>query len=126
MNPYVMNNNQSGNFNPNMNPEYTTYSNPYVDNPQFNPYEDMPNSNMNAEFENNSNNNNMNNMNNQMNNIPMIPMMPPNMMYPGMFPPNMMYPGMMFPGTVPPNMMYPAIMPNMPTINMDEFDEEEM
>ena len=56
MNPYVMNNNQSGNFNPNMNPEYTTYSNPYVDNPQFNPYEDMPNSNMNAGFENNGNN----------------------------------------------------------------------
>ena len=43
----------------------------------------------------------MNNMNNQMNDIPMIPMMPPNMMFPGM-------------------------MPNMPTVNMDEFDEEEM
>lgn len=141
MNPYIMNNNQGGNFNPSINPEYTTYSNQYVDNPQFNPYEDMPNNNMNAEFENNSNNSNMNNMNNmsnmnnQMNNIPMIPMMPPNMMYPGMFPPNMMYPGiapnmmypgMMFPGTMPPNMMYPGMMPNMPTVNMDEFDEEEM
>ena len=132
MNPYVMNNNQGGNFNPNINPEYTTYSNQYVDNPQFNPYDDMPNSNMNTEFENNSNNSNMNN---QMNDIPMIPMMPPNMMYPGMFPPNMMYPGiapnmmypgMMFPGTMPPNMMYPGMMPNMPTVNMDEFDEEEM
>ena len=128
MNPYVMNNNQGANFNPNINPEYTTYSNQYVDNPQFNPYEDMPNNNMNIGFENNSNNG-------KMNDIPMIPMMPPNMMFPGMFPPNMMYPGMapnmmypgmMFPGTVPPNMMFPGMMPNMPTVNMDEFDEEEM
>ena len=103
MNPYVMNNNQSGNFNQNINPEYSTYSNQYVDTQQFNPYENMPN-NMQEEFENN---NNMNDMNN----IPMIPMMPPNMMFPGMFPPNMMYPG---------------VMQNIPTVNMDEFDEEEM
>ncbi len=84
-----MNNNQGVNFNPNINPEYTTYSNQYVDNPQFNPYEDMPNNNMNVGFENNGNNgnmNNMNNMNNQMNDIPMIPLMPPNMMFPVMFP----------------------------------------
>lgn len=136
MNPYVMNNNQSGNFNQNINPEYSTYSNQYVDNQQFNPYGDIPNNNMNEEFENNGSMNDMNNqMNNQMNNIPMIPMMPPNMMFPGMFPPNMMYPGMtpnmmypgaMFPGAMPPNMMYPGVMQNIPTVNMDEFDEEEM
>ena len=120
MNPYTMNNSQMGNFNPVEGSGYTTYFNQYVDNPQFNPYENM--------------NNDMN-MNNNMNNIPMIPMMPPNMMYPGIFPPNMMFPsmppnmsyqGMVYPGAIPPNMMFPGVMQNIPTVNMDEFDEEEM
>ena len=118
MNPYTMTNSQMGNFNPVEGSGYTTYFNQYVDNPQFNPYENMNNNNINGEYNNtsniNNNNNNMNNdmnMNNNMNNIPMIPMMPPNMMYPGIFPPNMMFPG---------------VMQNIPTVNMDEFDEEEM
>ena len=132
LNPYVINNSQFGNFNPNINPEYTTYSNKYADNPQFTPYEDIPNNNMNLELENGGN---INNTNNEMSNIPIIPMVAPNMMLPGMFPPNMMFPGiapnmmlpgMMFPGTVPSNMMYPGMIPNIPTVNMDEFDEEEM
>ena len=159
MNPYNMNNGQMGNLNQGTGSEYPTYFNQYVDNPLFNPYENMNNGNINGGFENNPNmnNNNMNNYNGNnyngnnnnanndvdyMNNIPMIPMMPmmpPNMMYPGMFPPNMMFPGMppgmppnmtyqgmMYPGTFPPNMMYPGVMQNIPTVNMDEFDEEEM
>ena len=138
MNPYIMNNNTGGNFNTNTIPDYTTYSNQYVNNPQLNPQNDIPNNNMNTEFQKD---NNIDNINSQMNNIPMIPMTPPNMMYPNMFnnnmmypsmmfpgtmPPNMMYPGMMFPGTIPPNMIYPGMISNIPAINMDEFDEEEM
>ena len=90
MNPYFINNQ-------NTNPQYSTYSNQYVDNPQFNPYENTNNSNIESSNNGMSNNtNNMNNINNELNNIPMIPAIPqqnmmfPNTIYPGMFPPNMM------------------------------------
>ena len=143
MNPYYNNQNMNFNSSPSPNPEYNTYSNQYVDNPQYAQYENIPNQNTEVEnqFQNNMNMNpNMNpnmNMNNNGNNIPIIPMMPPNMMYPGMMvPPNMMYPnpmssmmypGIMYPGMMmPPNMMYPGPMTNIPTVNMEEFDEEEM
>ena len=114
MNPYYNNQNMNFNSSPSPNPEYNTYSNQYVDNPQYAPYENIPNQNTEVEnqFQNNMNMNPNMNMNNNGNNIPMIPMMPPNMMYPGMM--------------VPPNMMYPGPMTNIPTVNMEEFDEEEM
>lgn len=114
MNPYYNNQNMNFNSSPSPNPEYNTYSNQYVDNPQYAPYENIPNQNTEVEnqFQNNMNMNPNMNMNNNGNNIPMIPMMPPNMMYPGMM--------------MPPNMMYPGPMTNIPTVNMEEFDEEEM
>lgn len=114
MNPYYNNQNMNFNSSPSPNPEYNTYSNQYVDNPQYAPYENIPNQNTEVEnqFQNNMNMNPNMNMNNNGNNIPMIPMMPPNMMYPGMM--------------IPPNMMYPGPMTNIPTVNMEEFDEEEM
>lgn len=110
MNPYAMNNEALANFNP---MEYETYSNPYAENSPYpsynnidddNPFEDMYNPN--------------NDIGSHMNNtiIPMMP--PPNMMFPGMVP----YMNMM-----PPNMMpYMNMMSNIPAVNMEEFDEEEM
>ena len=114
MNPYYNNQNMNFNSSPSPNPEYNTYSNQYVDNPQYAPYENIPNQNTEVEnqFQNNMNINPNMNMNNNGSNVPMIPMMPPNMMYPGMM--------------MPPNMMYPGPMTNIPTVNMEEFDEEEM
>lgn len=114
MNPYYNNQNMNFNSSPSPNPEYNTYSNQYVDNPQYAPYENIPNQNAEVEnqFQNNMNMNPNMNMNNNGSNVPMIPMMPPNMMYPGMM--------------MPPNMMYPGPMTNIPTVNMEEFDEEEM
>lgn len=114
MNPYYNNQNMNFNSSPSPNPEYNTYSNQYVDNPQYAPYENIPNQNTEVEnqFQNNMNMNPNMNMNNNGSNVPMIPMMPPNMMYPGMM--------------MPPNMMYPGPMTNIPTVNMEEFDEEEM
>ncbi|MEG0857751.1 MAG: hypothetical protein RRZ84_05530 [Romboutsia sp.] len=132
MNPYAMNNESMANYNANMGGiEYSTYSNQYADNPTYASYIDM------NDDDDNYYTDDMYNMNNNMTNATNIPVMPPSMfpgmMFPGMVPPNMMPPGMMNQGMmVPPNMMYPGMMPymnmmpNIPTINMEEFDEEEM
>lgn len=117
MNPYAMSNEALASYNP---LEYESYSNPYVDN---NPYDNLEDEYF---FDNMYNPNNDTGM--HMNN-PIIPMMPPpNMMFPGMapymnmMPPNMMNPNSMFPGMMP----YMNMMSNMPAVNMEEFDEEEM
>ena len=144
MSPYTMNDLPAQNYNPNYslgninaNPQYSIYSNQYVDNPQLSPYDNISDANINSNISNSNmeTNNNMNNdMNGSMNNvnqnmnsnignnmdatpnnIPIIPMMPSNMFSSGMMPPNMVHPNMIYPGMMPPNMMYPHLvcLPNM-------------
>jgi len=100
---------------------YMTYMNPYMYNPVMgqNPIED-------GEFDFEDMEDCMC-MPNQMQGMPqgMMPMMPPGMqgMPQGMMP--MMPQGMM--PMMPPGMMFPyMMMPGMPQIHMEEFDEEEM
>lgn len=115
--------------------EYVTYMNPFMNNPMLSPeniddyegYVEYPDIEESEEV--------FNSIPNSMPNQNMYGMMPngfmpgmPNMMMPGapgVMPnntPMMMFPGMMMPGMMP--NMY--MMPGMPPINMEEFDEEEM
>ncbi|MCR8745682.1 hypothetical protein [Romboutsia lituseburensis] len=110
---------------------YMTYMNPYMNNPVMSGQQQQQQQN-----QINNDDCNFEDMDENMfmqNQMPgMMPMMPPGMMMPGMMP--MMPPGMMMPGMMPmmpPGMMMPGMMPymmmpGMPQIHLEEFDEEEM
>lgn len=140
INPYTMNSMAFPSFqmDSNMtNSNYMTYMNPYMNNPMmgqcpnqesesYSEYEDMDDFYMDM-------NNSMQCMPYQMPQGMMMPdmsqyMMPQNMMMPSGMPmmpqcmPMMMPGGMMMPWMMSPYMM----MPGMPQIHMEEFDEEEM
>ena len=114
---------------------YMTYMNPYMNNPVMG--QQQQNQLQEDDFDYEDMEDNMY-MQGQMQGMPgmppgmmmpgMMPGMPPGMMMPGMMPG--MPPGMMMPGMIPgmhPGMMFPyMMMPGMPQIHLDEFDEEEM
>ena len=137
MNPYMMNGAQYAGYqtNPTMS-GYTTYSNPYAENPS-NPdlsqidndavyptiedysYPDIeafssniPNMNMQCTPNTNMPNMNMNGMGMPGMNMPNTPPMQgvPNLMYPGIFPNMYMMPNMMYPGMFPNMYMMPNMM----------------
>lgn len=140
-NPYGMNGSAYPGYqmDPNMGMGgYMTYMNPYMNNPVMSGQQQQQQNQMNNDDCNFEDMDDNMFMQNQMQG--MMPMMPPGMMMPGMMP--MMPPGMMMPGMMPgmppgmmpgmpPGMMMPGMMPGMmmpgmPQIHLEEFDEEEM
>ena len=146
INPYMMYGTQYSSYPMDNSTNYSTYTNPYADNPMNPTLDDMDSDSIYPTIDDGYNDietlasNYPPNMQWNSNSTNMVPpgmpgytnnqnMMPgniqgyPNMMYP-------MYPPGMFPGIMP-GMMYPMYLPSMfpgmiPQINMEEFDEEEM
>lgn len=146
INPYTMNGMPFPSFqmDHNMtNSNYMTYMNPYMNNPMMG---QCPNQESESDYEYEDMDDFYMDMNNSMQCMPYqmpsgMPMMPQGMMPPmpqGMMPQSMMMPSGMpmmpqcMPMMMPQSMMMPwmmspyMMMPGMPQIHMEEFDEEEM